>query len=188
MTDRQPGSLIPIQPASQTGRHPGSQTVSQTLSDRQTDRHEFRQTESQTNGKSDKQNVRQTESCKEVRQTVCQTDTKSVRHKVRQTESLTDRKSYRQWRWGTPSCIPQLSSQLKVTKVSHPVVPSWPWTWCGLLGAIATIPNICTMVPVGKLCQNTGKLLSHIICYTGSASRPLFYGRNLAEIYLPIFS
>ena len=112
---------------------PGSQTVGQTLSERQTDRHEFRQTESQTNGKSDKQNVRQTESCKEVRQTVCQTDTKSVRHKVRQTESLTDRKSYRQWRWGTPSCIPQLSSQLKVTKVSHPVVPSWPWTWCRLL-------------------------------------------------------
>ena len=51
------------------------------------------------------------------------------------------------------------------------------------------IPNICTMVPVGKLCQNSriaGQLLSHIICYTESPSQPLCYGRNLAEIYLPI--
>ena len=32
------------------------------------------------------------------------------------------------------------------------------------------------------------QLLSHIICYTESASRSLCYGRNLAEIYLPIFA
>ena len=119
--DRQAARQLNSHPTSQPDRQAPRQSNSRSDFVGQTDRHEFRQTESQTNGKSDKQNVRQTESCKEVRQTVCQTDTKSVRHKVRQTESLTDRKSYRQWRWGTPSCIPQLSSQLKVTKVSHPV-------------------------------------------------------------------